>query len=184
MLLAGNSELGLRWIEYHPDFAKPNTKGYLKFYTMSCHATSTRSLAGAVALHHKAPSGAPTECDNVLREWTMDPATMTGKSPREVLRFPQLYTNHGTDALVFDPATKLLYIAVGDGGKLELSRATPIMCRRTSNTSTAKSSGLIRQNPAQPFHPTWPRPPRGLFRFPRTIPTLHPATPGGTPSMR
>jgi glucose/arabinose dehydrogenase len=113
---SGNSELGLRWIAYHPDFAKPNTKGYLKFYTMSCHATSTRTLAGAVALHHQAPPGAPTECDNVLREWTMDRATMTAKSARQVLRFPQLYTNHATDALVFDPTTKLLYIAVGDGG--------------------------------------------------------------------
>ncbi len=113
---SGNSELGLRWVEYHPNFAKGGTRGYLNFYTMSCHATSTRSLAGAVALDHKAPSGAPTECDNVLREWTMDRATMTGKWPREVLRFPQLYTNHGTDALVFDPATKLLYIGVGDGG--------------------------------------------------------------------
>jgi glucose/arabinose dehydrogenase len=114
---SGRSELGVRWIEYHPDFAKPNTKGYLKFYTMSCHAPSTRSLAGAVALEHKAPPGAPTECDNVLREWTMDPVSMTGKQPREVLRFPQLYANHGADALTFDPATKLLYIAVGDGGK-------------------------------------------------------------------
>jgi hypothetical protein len=156
---SGNSELGLRWIEYHPDFAKPNTKGYLKFYTMSCHATSTRSLAGAVALHHKAPSGAPTECDNVLREWTIDPATMTGKTPREVLRFPQLYTNHGTDALVFDPATKLLYIAVGDGG----SQGDPHNASQNKQYLYGKILRIDPTSPAQPFHPTWAGPRGGDF---------------------
>jgi len=114
---SGNSEMGLRWVEYHPDFARSGTKGHLKFYTMSCHEISTRTLSGAAANNHPShPSGAPTECDNVLREWTMEPATMTGRSPREVLRFPQMYRNHGTDALVFDPNTKLMYIAAGDGG--------------------------------------------------------------------
>ena len=114
---SGNSELGLRWFEYHPDFAKSGTRGYAKAYTMSCHATSTRTLSGAVELNHPAPPGAPTNCDNVLTEWTINPSTMTASSPRQVIRWPQLYTNHGTDALVFDPATKLLYIGVGDGGK-------------------------------------------------------------------
>jgi glucose/arabinose dehydrogenase len=53
----------------------------------------------------------------VLIEWTLDPSTMTASSPRQILRWPQLYAAHGPDALVFDQATKLLYIGVGDGGK-------------------------------------------------------------------
>ncbi len=118
---SGNSELGVRGFAYHPDFANPAEQGYLKFYTMSCHYTSTRRLAGAIGLNHYTPPGAPTTpvCDNILTEWKMvSPTNLTAdiKSRREVLRFPQLHANHGTDALVFDPVTKWLYIAAGDGG--------------------------------------------------------------------
>jgi glucose/arabinose dehydrogenase len=170
---SGNSELGLRWIEYHPDFATPDTKGYLKFYTMSCHATSTRSLAGAVELENKAPPGAPTECDNVLREWTMDRATMTGRSPREVLRFPQLYTNHGTDALVFDPATKLLYIAVGDGGK----QGDP---HNVSQNKQYLYGKILRIDPTKPgatLPSNMGRATQGTFSYPKDNPY---AAPGDT----
>ena len=115
---SGNSELGLRWFAYHPDFARAGAKGYLKAYTMSCHATSTRTLTGAAPLYHGVPVGAPQTqpCDNVLTEWRLNASTMTASSPRQVMRWPQLYTNHGTDALVFSEITKLLYVAVGDGG--------------------------------------------------------------------
>ena len=117
---AGNSELGVRGFAYHPDFANPEAQGYLKFYTMSCHYTSTRTLPGAVEINWGTPPGAPAPlCDNVLAEWKMISATnLTAdpKSRREVLRYPQLFANHGTDALVFDPITNLLYIAAGDGG--------------------------------------------------------------------
>lgn len=117
---AGNSELGVRGFAYHPDFANYAAQGYLKFYTMSCHYTSTRKLSGAQVPNHKTPPGAPAPvCDNILAEWKMVSATNLTADPesrREVLRFPQLHTNHGTDALVFDPATNWLYIAVGDGG--------------------------------------------------------------------
>jgi glucose/arabinose dehydrogenase len=171
---AGNSELGLRWIEYHPDFAKPNTKGYLKFYTMSCHATSTRSLAGAVALNHKAPSGAPTVCYNVLREWTMDPATMTGKTPREVLRFPQLYTNHGTDALVFDPATKLLYIAVGDGG----SQGDPYNVSQNKQYLYGKILRIDPTKPGTTLPSNMGRATEGTFSYPMDNPYAAPGDSG------
>ena len=117
---AGNSELGVRGFAYHPDFADAAAPGYLKFYTMSCHQVSTRMLAEAVRLNHTIPPGAPNPvCDNVLTEWSMVSAanlTADPKSRREVLRFPQIHANHGTDALIFDPATKWLYIAAGDGG--------------------------------------------------------------------
>jgi hypothetical protein len=118
--IAGNSELGVRGFAYHPDFANSTAQGYLTFYTMSCHYTSTRTLVGAVGLNHNVPPGGPVPvCDNILTEWKMNSATnLTAdpKSRREVLRFPQMYKNHGTDALVFDPVTKWLYIAAGDGG--------------------------------------------------------------------
>ncbi len=118
---AGNSELGVRGFAYHPDFANSAAQGYLTFYTMSCHYTSTRTLAGAIRLNHNVPPGAPAPvCDNILTEWKMVSATNLMadlKSRREVLRFPQLHGNHGTDALVFDPVTKWLYIAAGDGGR-------------------------------------------------------------------
>lgn len=117
---AGNSELGVRGFAYHPDFANPDAQGYLKFYTMSCHYTSTRTLAGAVALNWNIPPAAPAPvCDNILTEWSMLSTTNFIADPtsrREVLRYPQLHSNHGTDALVFDPVTKWIYIAAGDGG--------------------------------------------------------------------
>jgi len=140
---SGKSELGVRQFTYHPNFAKSGTKGYLKAYSLSCHAISTRTLADAVALNHNAPPGAPTRCDNVLREWTMDPSTMRASSPRQVLRWPQLHGNHGPDALVFDPATKLLYIAVGDGG----SQNDPYDVSQDPNYLYGK---ILRIDPTEP----------------------------------
>jgi hypothetical protein len=123
---AGNSESGVRGFAYHPDFGTSGKPGYLKVYTMSTHPTSTRKLPGAITLNHGAPAGAPQIGDNVLTEWKMKSSanlTVDPASRREVLRFPQLFSNHGTDALVFNPNTtlktpntKLLYIAAGDGG--------------------------------------------------------------------
>lgn len=144
---AGNSELGVRGFAYHPDFAKSGTQGYLKFYTMSCHYTSTRTLGGAVSLNHNVPPGAPSPvCDNILTEWKMLSATnltVDTKSRREVLRFPQLYTNHGTDALLFDPVTKWLYIAAGDGG----SQGDPF---NVSTNVEYLYGKILRINPLKP----------------------------------
>lgn len=144
---AGNSELGVRGFAYHPDFANSASPGYLKFYTMSCHYTWTRTLAGSVRLNHSVPPGAPNPvCDNVLTEWKMASAanlTADPKSRREVLRFPQMYRNHGTDALVFDPATKWLYIAAGDGG----SQRDPF---NVSSNIEYLYGKILRINPLKP----------------------------------
>lgn len=143
---AGNSELGVRGFAYHPDFANPAALGYLKFYTMACYYISTRTAAGAVRLSHNVPPGAPTTCDNVLTEWKMYSATDLRANPasrREVLRFPQIYSNHGTDALVFDPATKLLFIGAGDGG----SQDDPFNV--VSNTGYLYGK-ILRINPLKP----------------------------------
>jgi hypothetical protein len=165
-LSSGNSELGVRWFEYHPDFAVAGSKGYAKAYTMSCHTTSTRTLPGAVALDHAAPPGAPTRCDNVLTEWSINPSTMTASTPRQVMRWPQIYANHGTDALVFDPATKLLYIAVGDGG----SQGDPFDVSQNKNYLYGK---LLRIDPTRPGT-TLPagmaRAAEGTYSYPLTNP--------------
>jgi subtilisin-like proprotein convertase family protein len=144
---AGNSELGVRGFAYHPDFANSAAQGYLTFYTMSCHYTSTRTLAGAIRLNHNVPPGAPAPvCDNILTEWKMVSATNLTADPRsrrEVLRFPQLHGNHGTDALVFDPVTKWLYIAAGDGG----SQGDPYNVASNVEYLYGK---ILRINPLQP----------------------------------
>jgi hypothetical protein len=144
---SGNSELGVRGFSYHPDFANSAEQGYLKFYTMSCHDISTRMLAGAIKLNHGIPPGAPTPlCDNILTEWRMISAsnlTADPKSRREVLRFPQLYRNHGTDALVFDPVSKWLYIAVGDGG----SQGDP---HNVASNVEYNYGKILRINPLKP----------------------------------
>lgn len=163
---SGNSELGLRWFEYHPDFAKAGTKGYGKAYTMSCHATSTRTQSGAVALHHSAPSGAPTRCDNVLREWTINLSTMTASSPRQVIRWPQLYSNHGTDALVFDPATKLLYVAVGDGG----SQGDPYNVSQNKNYLYGKILRIDPTKPGTTLPSNMERAAEGSYSYPKDNP--------------
>jgi Glucose / Sorbosone dehydrogenase len=144
---AGNSELGLRGFAYHPDFANPATPGYLKFYTMSCHDVSTRKLPGAIGLNHDVPPGGPTPvCDNILTEWKMVSATNLTADPtsrREVLRFPQMFSNHGTDALLFDPVTKWLYIAAGDGG----SQGDPL---NVSSNVEYLYGKVLRINPLKP----------------------------------
>jgi hypothetical protein len=171
---AGNSELGLRRITYHPDFANSSKKGYLKFYTMSCQALSTRTRPGAVAIEHNAPPGAPTQCDNVLTEWTMDRATMTGKSPREVLRYPQLYSNHGADALVFDPETRLLYIATGDGG----SQGDPYGVAQSKQYLYGKILRIDPTKPGATLPPNMGRAAKGTFSYPMDNPYAAPGVPG------
>ena len=163
---SGNSELGLRWFEYHPDFARSGTKGFGKAYTMSCHATSTRTLSGAVALNHGTPSGAPTRCDNVLIEWTISTSTMTASAPRQVIRWPQLYSNHGTDALVFDPATKLLYIAVGDGG----SQGDPYGVSQSKNYLYGKILRIDPTKPGTTVPSNMERASEGTYSYPKDNP--------------
>jgi hypothetical protein len=176
-IIAGNAELGLRWFTYHPDFARSGTKGYLKAYSMSCHAVSTRTLTGAVTLNHNVPPGAPTRCDNVLMEWTIDPSTMRASSPRQILRWPQLHTNHATDALVFDQVTKLLYIAAGDGG----SQGDPFDVAQDANYLYGKVLRIDPTKPGTTLPSNMARAAEGTFSYPTDNPYAAPGDPGRDP---
>jgi hypothetical protein len=101
---SGNSEPGVRWIEYHADLAKPNTRGYLKFYTMSCHATSTRSLAGAVAF---LPSNMAKASEGTFLYPKDNPYAAPGDAGRNAIyaigfRHPETMIKDGSHLIVFD----------------------------------------------------------------------------------
>src|SRR5262249_56792592 len=101
-------------------------------------------------------------------------ATMTGKSPREVLRFPQLYSNHGADALVFDPETGLLYIAVGDGG----SQGDPYNLAQNKLYLNGKILRIDPTRPGATLPPDMGRAAEGTCSYPKDNPYAAPGDPG------
>jgi len=111
------NETGLAGVAFHPDYARPGTPGFGKFYT----AYSASSDSG-VADYLDDPEN---NHESVIREWTSeDPQAdvFTGSS-REILRVGQFAQNHNIGTLAFNPASEpgdgdygLLYASFGDGG--------------------------------------------------------------------
>ncbi|WGF87251.1 PQQ-dependent sugar dehydrogenase [Marinivivus vitaminiproducens] len=122
-LIAGQSEQGLRSFAFHPDFDRPGTDGYRKFYTMSTETVGSAD-PGTPVLESK-PGRAPMMHD-VLAEWSMDPndpSAVDVASRREVLRIAEPYENHNSDQILFNPHSQpgdslygAMYIGTGDGG--------------------------------------------------------------------
>jgi hypothetical protein len=128
-------ERGFQSFAMHPQFNRPGTPGYGKFYTWS-DTTNTAPTPDFV------PGGGNTTHHTVLLEWTAkNPAAAAydGGPPRELLRLEQPFANHNAGHMAFHPMAMpgspefgLLYVGVADGG----SGGDPLN---------------LAQNPASPF---------------------------------
>jgi hypothetical protein len=112
-------ERGFQSFAFHPQFNRPGTPGYGKFYTF----TDTTNTTPTPDFR---PGGGTRTHDTVLLEWTAkNPAAETydGGAPREVIRFEQPFANHNAGQLGFNPTAApgspesgLLYVSFADGG--------------------------------------------------------------------
>ena len=107
-------ERGFQSFAFHPQFNRPGTGGFGKFYTL----IDTSNTAPTPDF---TPGGGDNTHDTILLEWTArNPAAATydGGPPRELLRFEQPFRNHNAGLLSFnsvasdgDPDFGLLYPA-------------------------------------------------------------------------
>ncbi|MBL8659452.1 MAG: PQQ-dependent sugar dehydrogenase [Rhodospirillales bacterium] len=112
---------GLRSFAFHPDYDKPGTAGYHKFYTID----TEKAVAGHPVLSKGIPADA-VKFHAVLSEWKLsanDPTRIDPSSQREVLRLAEWKDDHNADTLMFNPNAKpgsadygKMYITTGDGG--------------------------------------------------------------------
>src|SRR5262245_15561319 len=116
---SGGRERGVQLIASPPEFNRPGTPGFGKFYTL----TDTANTKPAPDFK---PSGGTRTHDTVLLEWTAKTPSADvydGGPPREIIRFEQPFANHNGGLIAFNPtATQggadfgLLYIGFADGG--------------------------------------------------------------------
>jgi hypothetical protein len=93
--------LGLRSFAFHPDFARPGTRGHRKLYTIN--AETPASWNGTTPLF---TDDYPVHHHDVLAEWSVDPgnpARVLPESRREILRFAMWSFQHNADQLMFNP---------------------------------------------------------------------------------
>ena len=113
------NERGFQSFAFHPQFNRPGTPGFGKFYTY----TDTANMPPVVDFK---PDGGTHTHDAVLLEWTAkDPAAAAydGGAPRELMRFEHPFGNHNGGQLSFNPLAApntaefgLLYMGIADGG--------------------------------------------------------------------
>ena len=112
-------ERGFQSFAFHPQFNRPATRGFGKFYTY----TDTGNRAPTPDFR---PGGGDRTHDTVLLEWTAKSpaaAAYDGGPPRELIRFQQPFANHNGGQLSFNPLSSpgdldfgLLYMGLADGG--------------------------------------------------------------------
>lgn len=113
------AERGFQSFAFHPQFGRPGTRGFGKFYTL----TDTANVEAAADFQ---PGGGTRTHDSVLLEWTANnPAASRydGGTPRELMRLEQPFANHNGGHLTFNPLAAeggadfgLLYFGFADGG--------------------------------------------------------------------
>lgn len=116
---SSGNERGFQSFAFHPQFNRPGTPGFGKFYAY----TDTANTSTAADFK---PGGGTHTHDTILLEWTAkDPAAAAynGGAPRELLLLEQPFGNHNGGQLAFNPLAApnsadfgLLYIGVADGG--------------------------------------------------------------------
>lgn len=112
-------ERGMQSFAFHPQFGRPGTGGYGKFYTW----TDTANLDPAPDF---VAGGDGSTHDTVLLEWTAETpeaAAYDGGPPRELMRFEQPFANHNGGQIGFNPLAEdgdadfgMLYVGIADGG--------------------------------------------------------------------
>ena len=116
---AGGSERGFQSFAFHPDFARPGTPGFGKFYTYF-------DTSNTVPTPDFVPGGDDRAQDTLLVAWTAETpnaATYDGGPPRVLMRIEQPFGNHNGGQIGFNPLVSpddadvgLLYIGSADGG--------------------------------------------------------------------
>lgn len=116
---SSGAERGVQSFAFHPQFSRPGTRGFGKFYTLT-DTTNTEATPDF------RPGGGTHTHDTVLLEWTAKtPAATTydGGAPCELVRFEQPFGNHNGGHLTFNPLATpgsadfgLLYMGFADGG--------------------------------------------------------------------
>ena len=92
-------ERGFQSFAFHPQFNRPGTPGYGRFYTLT-------DTTNTVPTPDFRPGGGTHTHDTILLEWTArNPAAATydGGPPRQLLRFEQPFANHNAGLLAFNP---------------------------------------------------------------------------------
>ena len=117
---AQGRERGFQSFTFHPEFGRPGTPGFGKFYTYIDTSNMT-----PVPDFLPAGGDKPTH-DTVLLEWTAKTpgaASYDGGPPRELFRMRQPFANHNAGHMAFNPNAApgtpefgLLYLGVADGG--------------------------------------------------------------------
>ena len=140
---ASGRERGFQSFAFHPQFNRPGTRGFGKFYTLTDTSNTT-------PVPDFRPGGGTRTHDTILLEWTArNPAAdvYDGGVPRELLRFEQPFANHNGGQLGFNPLAStgdadfgLLYIGFADGG----SGGDPLDLAQNVNSPFGK---LLRIDP-------------------------------------
>ena len=136
-------ERGFQSFAFHPEFNRPGTRGFGRFYTV----TDTSNTAPTPDF---TPGGGNHTHDTILLEWTAkNPAAVTydGGPPRELLRFEQPFANHNAGQISFNPTASagdpefgLLYMGFADGG----SGGDPLNLAQNRNSAFGK---ILRIDP-------------------------------------
>jgi hypothetical protein len=116
---SSGNERGFQSFAFHPQFGRPGTPGFGRFYTL----TDTSNTAPAPDFR---PGGGTRTHDTVLLEWTAkspSAAAYDGGPPRELMRFEQPFANHNGGHITFNTLAApgsadfgLLYVGSADGG--------------------------------------------------------------------
>ena len=116
---SGGRERGVQSFAFHPQFNRPGTRGFGKFYTYT-------DTANTKPTPDFKPLGGTRTHDTVLLEWTAKTPgadTYDGGPPREIVRFEQPFANHNAGLIAFNPLASagsadfgLLYMTFADGG--------------------------------------------------------------------
>jgi len=128
---SSGNERGMQSIAFHPQFNRPGTPGFGKFYTYSdvVDTTPTPDFPSSWERAWRRlfdPFGDTRPHDTVIHEWTAkNPAAAVydGAAPRELVRFAQPFANHNGGLVAFNPLATpgapdfgLLYATLADGG--------------------------------------------------------------------
>jgi hypothetical protein len=140
---ASGRERGFQSFAFHPQFNRPGTRGFGRFYTLTDTSNTT-------PVPDFRPAGGTRTHDTILLEWTAkNPAAdaYDGGVPRELIRFEQPFANHNGGQLGFNPFAStgdadfgLLYIGFADGG----SGGDPLDHAQNLNSAFGK---LLRIDP-------------------------------------
>ena len=116
---ATGRERGFQSFAFHPEFGRPGTPGFGRFYTY-LDTSNTGPTPDFV------PGGDDSAQDTVLLEWTAETpgaATYDGGPPRVLMRIEQPFRNHNGGQIGFNPLLSsgdadfgLMYVGSADGG--------------------------------------------------------------------